>query len=191
MKIGQHDLPDLVRYFLFYQLDPSSDIEPDDLPLNQCPVLWDSRVSVFHSATATFHAPSNPSGPGGMYREVIHSPPLWTKGDISGPRRDCVFVDGGGGRTLPVECGACSWPVFTFSSVSHLLMWSTLVLSYTGSPQLAPNRIHPLGYGLLNPSTSGLMDSPTGAWVLSTWILLCVVPIYSPIPLEHPSVPGD
>jgi len=65
MKIGQHDLPDLIRRFLFYQLHPNSDIKPDALPLEQCPMLWDSRVSVFHSATATFHAPSNPSGPGG------------------------------------------------------------------------------------------------------------------------------
>ena len=53
----------------------------------------DTRVSVFHSATATFCAPSNPSGLGGMYQEVIHSTPLWSKGDIAGPRRDCVFVD--------------------------------------------------------------------------------------------------
>jgi len=96
MKIGQHDLPDLVRHFLFYQLNPDSDIEPDDLLLEQCPVLWDSRVSVFHSATATFRAPSNPSGPGGMYREVIRSTPWWAKGEVAGPRRDCVFVDGGG-----------------------------------------------------------------------------------------------
>lgn len=95
IKIGQQDLPDLVRHFLFYQLHPNSDIEPDDLPLEQCPVLWDSRVSVFHSATATFRAPSNPSGPGGMYREAIHSTPQWKRSEIGGPRRDCVFVDGG------------------------------------------------------------------------------------------------
>jgi hypothetical protein len=95
VKIGQRDLPDLVRHFLFYQLNPDSNIEPDALLLEQCPVLWDSRVSVFHFATATFRAPSNPSGPGGMYRESIRSTPHWTRGDIVGPRRDCVFVDAG------------------------------------------------------------------------------------------------
>ena len=58
-------------------------------------MVWDSRVSVYHSATAIFHAPSNPSGPGGMYREVIRSTPWWTKGDVSGLRRDCIFVDCG------------------------------------------------------------------------------------------------
>ena len=60
-----------------------------------CPMVWDLKASVFHSATATFRAPSNPSGPGGMYREVIRSTPFWSRGDIPGPRRDCVFVDTG------------------------------------------------------------------------------------------------
>ena len=30
-----------------------------------------------------------------MYHEVIRSTPWWSKGDIPGPRRDCIFVDGG------------------------------------------------------------------------------------------------
>ena len=42
-----------------------------------------------------FRAPSNSSGPGGMYREVIRSLPWWTKGDAPAPRRDCIFVDRG------------------------------------------------------------------------------------------------
>ena len=95
IKIRQHNLPDLVQRFLFYQLHPDSEIEPDNLLLNQCPVVWDSRVLVFHSAIATFHAPSNSSGPGGMYREIIHSTPWWTKGDVPAARRDCIFINGG------------------------------------------------------------------------------------------------
>ena len=69
-----------------------SSIEPDELALSECPMIWDSKVSVYHSATATFRAPSNPSGPGGMYREVIRSTPFWPRGDIPGPHRDCIFV---------------------------------------------------------------------------------------------------
>jgi len=95
LKIKQYNLLDLTRRFLFYQLNPTSTIEPNDLTLTTCPMIWDSKISVFHSATATFRAPSNPSGPGGMYREVIRSTPSWSKGDISNPRRDCVFVDVG------------------------------------------------------------------------------------------------
>ena len=67
MKIGQQDLLDLTRRFLYYQLNQTSSVEPNNLTLSMCPRIWDSRVSVYHSATATFRAPSNPSGPGGMY----------------------------------------------------------------------------------------------------------------------------
>ena len=95
LKIGQRNLLNLTCHFLFYQLNPTSTIEPNQLPLTACPMIWGSKVSVYHSATATFRAPSNPSGPGGMYREVIHSTPFWPRGDIPGPRRDCVFVDMG------------------------------------------------------------------------------------------------
>jgi hypothetical protein len=58
-------------------------------------MIWEPKVSVYHSAMAIFRAPSNPSGPGGMYREIIRSTPFWPRGDIPGPRRDCVFVDMG------------------------------------------------------------------------------------------------
>ena len=93
LKINQLDLLNLTHRFLFYQLNPTSTIEPDHLTLAACPMIWDLKVSVFHSATAIFRAPSNPSGPGGMYHEVIHSTPSWPRGDIPGPRRDCVFVN--------------------------------------------------------------------------------------------------
>ncbi|KAJ7669939.1 hypothetical protein DFH06DRAFT_1372426 [Mycena polygramma] len=47
-------------------------------------------LSVYHSAVATFYAPSDPSGIRGMRRERIRSTPKWMK--HSGPRRDCAFV---------------------------------------------------------------------------------------------------
>ena len=46
-------------------------------------------VSVFHSAVATFFAPSDTSGTRGMRRERIHSTPSWRKG---APCRDCAFI---------------------------------------------------------------------------------------------------
>lgn len=103
LKIGQHDLLDLTRRFLFYQLNPTSPIEPDHLTLTACPMIWESKVSVYHSATATFRAPSNPSGPGGMYREVVRSTPSWPRGDIPGPRRDCIFVDIGESENMGMK----------------------------------------------------------------------------------------
>ena len=55
----------------------------DDIP----PVY--GKISVFHSAVATFFAPSDPSGRHGMRRERIRSTPSWRGG---GARRDCAFV---------------------------------------------------------------------------------------------------
>ena len=46
-------------------------------------------VSVFHSAVATFFAPSDISGTRGMRRERIRSTPSWRGG---APRRDCAFI---------------------------------------------------------------------------------------------------
>ena len=93
-----------------------STIAPDDLMLSLCPAIWDSKVSVYHSATAVFRAPSNPSGPGGMYREVIRSTPFWPRGDIPGPRQDCIFVDmGGSGNGMKALLVAHVYLFFRFS----------------------------------------------------------------------------
>ena len=51
--------------------------------------LSDCRVSVFHSAIATFFAPSDPSGTHGMRRERIRSTPSWRGRK---PQRNCAFV---------------------------------------------------------------------------------------------------
>jgi len=48
-----------------------------------------SKISVFHSAIATYHAPSDPSGLHGMRRERIRSTRSWLG---KGPRHDCAFI---------------------------------------------------------------------------------------------------
>ncbi|KAJ6623870.1 hypothetical protein B0H10DRAFT_1785684, partial [Mycena sp. CBHHK59/15] len=80
--------PLLLASFLDDQLH--SDIYSDDsdassngFDLSQYP------ISVYHSAIATFYAPSDPSGIRGMRRERIRSTPKWRK---HGPRRDCAFA---------------------------------------------------------------------------------------------------
>lgn len=95
---GQTNLDDLVRLFLFYEQNPTSDGTP---PLNLCPTTNNvKRISVFHSATATFCAPSNLSGTGSLYRETIRCTPRWKTGTIVAPRRDSVVLN-----TNPEEPG--------------------------------------------------------------------------------------
>lgn len=92
-QIGQGNLSDLLRRFLYCQEHPEDDYDPGTLDLNQCPSISQAtNISVFHSARVIFCAPSNPCGTGGMYREVIRSTPVWKKGEITAPRRDCIFV---------------------------------------------------------------------------------------------------
>jgi hypothetical protein len=62
-----------------------------DAPLEACPIVSLSlEIKVFHSASATYHAPSDLSGIGGMYCEWIRATPSWQNG---AGRYDCVFID--------------------------------------------------------------------------------------------------
>jgi hypothetical protein len=53
-----------------------------------------------------------------MYREVIRSTPRWCRGDIAGPRRDCVFVDVGE-STAPGMRGLLVARVYLFFKFSY------------------------------------------------------------------------
>ncbi|KAG1838972.1 hypothetical protein F4604DRAFT_1941063 [Suillus subluteus] len=79
----------LICYFLFSQLFPDDPRNPEDVPAANCP-QHDGSIRVFNSAAATFYAPSDPSGIGGMQREHIRACPLWRNVYA---RNDCVFVN--------------------------------------------------------------------------------------------------
>ncbi|ETW86550.1 hypothetical protein HETIRDRAFT_307777 [Heterobasidion irregulare TC 32-1] len=88
IHIGHPRLLELTRQFLFEQLHPNGP-PASTIALNLCPIVTDRRVSVYHSATAIFYAPSDPSGIGGMRREVIRATPSWRHGPS---RYDCVYL---------------------------------------------------------------------------------------------------
>jgi hypothetical protein len=87
-KIGYLRLSELCQRFLYDALNPHS-LNQFETPLHMLPIITDTRVRVFHSATAYFWAPSDPSGVGGMRREVIRATPSWRS---DGPRYDCVYL---------------------------------------------------------------------------------------------------
>ncbi len=75
--------------FVYDQRHPNSPVNSDsDDDIPELPQI-SARISVFHSATAIFYAPSDLCGVGGMRREVIRATPTWRCGP---PRYDCVFV---------------------------------------------------------------------------------------------------
>jgi hypothetical protein len=86
------DLPlhsDLIHHFLFDQIYPNARLFGDEVDLNICPI-FNSNIHVFHLALATFYAPSDRSGIGGMHCERICATPCWRK--MHG-RYDCVLLE--------------------------------------------------------------------------------------------------
>ncbi|KAJ3551631.1 hypothetical protein NM688_g4593 [Phlebia brevispora] len=77
-----------VLQFLYHQLNPDDDAT--SIPHRLCPPVDSAPVRVVHSARATFYAPSDLSGVGGMRRELIRATPSWRKGP---PRYDCIFAE--------------------------------------------------------------------------------------------------
>jgi len=53
-----------------------------------------------------------------MYREIIRSTPFWPRGDIPGPRRDCVFVDVGNSEDIGMK-GLLIARVYLFFKFSY------------------------------------------------------------------------
>lgn len=94
-ELGQLDFMILIRQFLHGQLHPDSEAQSlisanDSDTLNALPDFHDSeKITVYNSASATFYAPSDLSGIGGMRHERIRAVQSWRKGP---PRYDCVFV---------------------------------------------------------------------------------------------------
>ncbi|KAJ7434405.1 hypothetical protein FB451DRAFT_1467623 [Mycena latifolia] len=82
-------LPALLRRFLHAQDNPDLDVPLAEVPLDGCPDAPRS-IRVFPSAIATFYAPSDQSGIGGMLRERIRAVRSWRGGP---PRYDCVYVE--------------------------------------------------------------------------------------------------
>lgn len=90
----KHNVATLIRRFLFDQKYPDNEIPGSDITLDLCPT-FSGRISVYHSAVATYYAPSDVSGIGGMHRERIRATPAWNRGECSVPRYDCVLVQVG------------------------------------------------------------------------------------------------
>jgi hypothetical protein len=87
--IGLPNLTELIGKFLHDQLygETASLLSSDsNAPLPQ----FHGKVTIYTSAVATFRAPSDICGVGGMYQERIHATPIWRKGP---PRYDSVFVN--------------------------------------------------------------------------------------------------
>ncbi|KAH9912325.1 uncharacterized protein B0H18DRAFT_1088486 [Fomitopsis serialis] len=87
-EYNQPHLLDLVRRFLFDQVDATDDIDSSMVDVSQCPQVF-GKIAVYRTAHATFYAPSELSGDGGMHRELIRANPSWR----GRPRFDTVLIN--------------------------------------------------------------------------------------------------
>ncbi|KAG2339206.1 hypothetical protein BDR05DRAFT_977829 [Suillus weaverae] len=90
-------LPLLIQEFIhdqYYSEDPNP---PEFDPATAQVFL--GKVTIFNSAAASFYAPSDLSGTGGMCCEHIRATPSWCAGQ---PRHDCIFVNMGADFDSPM-----------------------------------------------------------------------------------------
>lgn len=140
--IGVPHFDNLIRRYLYQYEHPEGD--PDDIPASRLPRLARaSKISVFHSAMALFHAPSDPSGVKGMRREYIRCTPRWRS---DGERRDCVFV-----TTDPTRRG-----MERLTAARVFLFFS---FRYNG-------RTHPCALVQWFPCVDERPDDDTGMWIV-------------------------
>ncbi|EMD31614.1 hypothetical protein CERSUDRAFT_69258 [Gelatoporia subvermispora B] len=78
-----------IRHFLYTQIDLDGVQDSATVPIDDCP-RFNEKVFIYHSTAATFYAPSDPCGIGGMHCEYIRATPSWYGG---GERFNCVFVE--------------------------------------------------------------------------------------------------
>ncbi|KAJ7110763.1 hypothetical protein C8R43DRAFT_1091601 [Mycena crocata] len=88
-RLSLPKLPNLLRRFLYAQEHPELDVPLAEILLEDSPDAPRS-VKVFPSAVATFYAPSDQSGIGGLLRERIRAVRSWRGGPA---RYDCVYVE--------------------------------------------------------------------------------------------------
>jgi hypothetical protein len=92
VQLGRPNFVTLIRKFLYGQLHADSNStssEPSEVSATKLPSFHE-KIRVHFSAVATFYAPSDISGVGGMRRERIRAVSSWRGGPA---RHDCAFVE--------------------------------------------------------------------------------------------------
>ena len=106
--VGYPELSEHVALFVYQQRNPGV----VDIP-QTCPQILEKGYS-YDSAVATFYAPSDLCGVGGMHHQRIHACSSWRNGP---PRYDCVFAEKD--PSLAGFCGLFVAQVILFFSFSY------------------------------------------------------------------------
>ena len=74
-QVDEPNLTRLIQEFIYEQQHPGSNVQD----ITNLPQFYE-KITIHTAAVATFHAPSDLSGVGGMKRECIHAVARWRKG---------------------------------------------------------------------------------------------------------------
>ena len=88
-EIEKPDFPNLIQHFI-HKEQHSDDTSDDSSDSESALPTFYGKITVFPSAVATFHAPSDISGIGGMCCEQIRAVKVWRKGPA---HYDTIFVN--------------------------------------------------------------------------------------------------
>jgi hypothetical protein len=174
-KLELPDFPQLIRCFLYDQTYPNARFPSSQVSIDACPVFV-GKISIFYSASATFRAPSDPSGPSSMRREYIRATPSWRKGH---PRYDCIFIN-----TQPELAGMRGLGVArVFLFFFHLCTGTPIIHapSFNGSRLLVMNQMMKQASGWSRPMFAITNNHP---WQSSISIAFIVRRIWS-LPTVH------
>ncbi|KAH9019934.1 hypothetical protein EDB83DRAFT_2568069 [Lactarius deliciosus] len=177
MYIQQPKFPLIFAQFLYKFSHPDELVAPSTI--DECPV-FEGAIKVHHSAIATFYAPSDLSGSGGLRRERIRSTPHF----FGHPCRDTVFVVvddsqvGMEGMEIGrnFSCTLINWFVHTDGRDPDTGMWvMKQELDRHGQPTLEV--IHRTSY--LSTVTHGYQRTfiTTALWTLIALFLLTIMSI--------------
>ena len=89
IEIEQPDIHILIQQFIYERQHPDHVSEDSSASVSALPTFY-GKITIYPSAVAMFHAPSDISGIGGMRRERIRAVKSWRKGP---GRYDTIFVN--------------------------------------------------------------------------------------------------
>ncbi|KAG1876889.1 hypothetical protein C8R48DRAFT_745427 [Suillus tomentosus] len=141
-------LPFMIQEFIHNQ-HYSKDPNPPEFDPETAQVFL-GNLTIFNSAAASFHAPSDLSGTGGMCRKHIRATPSWHVGEL---RHDCIFVNMGVDFDSPMN-GLAVAQVLCFFSFNYRISYYPCTIVHWYS-YVREERDPDTGMYVIMPATTG------------------------------------
>ncbi|KAG2047655.1 hypothetical protein BDR06DRAFT_985095 [Suillus hirtellus] len=174
LELGLPHLPFMIQEFIHNQ-HYSKDANPPEFDLATAQVFL-GNLTIFNSAAALFHAPSDLSGMEGMRHEHIWATPSWRIGE---PRHDCIFVNMGVDFNSPMN-GLAVARVLCFFSFNYWISYYPCAIVHWYS-YVHEEHDPDTGMYVVMPATTG--DDIPDISIIHINCIFCaahLIPVYGP-----------